>query len=104
MPKPSQSERLQPSLLDRLTDSGVLLQLNSWCLTDPPGTPTHDVAVRLLRAGRYFCLGTDCHNAASMPNRIRGIEVAEALVGTDEAERLTVRAPRMLLENADVRV
>jgi protein-tyrosine phosphatase len=83
--------------LDRLSELGVLFQMNTWCLTDPPASPTYRVAERLLRAGRYFLLGTDLHNAASMPNRIRGLKIAEALVGPDEVRRLTVTNPRMLL-------
>jgi protein-tyrosine phosphatase len=86
-----------PIAVDWFVERGVLLQMNTWCLTDQPGTPTYDIAARLLVEGHYFLLGTDCHNAASMPNRIRGLEIAERLVGREILDRLTVGNPRGLI-------
>jgi protein-tyrosine phosphatase len=81
----------------RIQEMGVLLQMNTWCLTVSPDDPVRRSAERWLRAGRYFCFGTDSHNAASMPARIEGVRVAEQLVGTEAVERLTVHNPRQLL-------
>lgn len=86
-----------PAALDRISDMGVLLQMNTWCLTEPKGTPIYDTAERLLKSGRYFCFGTDLHNSASMPTRIQGISIAEELVGKEEVDRLTIHNPRKLL-------
>ena len=83
--------------IERVQQMGVLLQMNTWCLTDPPERSTRRAAERWLRAGRYFCFGTDSHNAASMPTRIEGVRLAEHLVGTEAVERLTVHNPRQLL-------
>lgn len=83
--------------VDWFTERGILLQMNTWCLTDPPGSPIYELAVRLLREDRYFAFGTDTHNAASMPNRIRGLAIAEQIVGRDRVERLTIENPRLLL-------
>ena len=47
--------------------------------------------------GRYFAFGTDTHNAAGMPNRIRGIAVAERIVGPETVRRLTLETPPLLL-------
>lgn len=86
-----------PAAVDWFAERGVLLQMNTWCLTDPPGSPVYELAARLLREGRYFAFGTDTHNAASMPNRIRGLTIAEQLVGRDAVDRLTVQNPGLLL-------
>jgi protein-tyrosine phosphatase len=86
----------EEAAIEWFVERGVLLQLNTWCLTDPPGHPVYEMARRLLLADRYFLMGTDLHNAASMPNRIRGIGVAEKLVGVDVVRRLTVENPRRL--------
>ena len=82
-----------PVAVDWFSERGVLLQMNTWCLTDQPGTPTYDIAARLLAEGRYFLLGTDLHNAASMANRIRGLEIAQRLVGREAIDRLTIQNP-----------
>jgi protein-tyrosine phosphatase len=87
-----------PPLLDEFTETGVLLQMNTWCLTDPPQSPIFQLARRLLLEGRYFTLGTDLHDAASMPPRIRGLQVARELVGEEALRRLTVDNPATLLE------
>ncbi|HEY2588662.1 MAG TPA: CpsB/CapC family capsule biosynthesis tyrosine phosphatase [Tepidisphaeraceae bacterium] len=83
--------------VDWFTERGILLQMNTWCLTDPPGSPVYELAARLLREDRYFAFGTDTHNAASMPNRIRGIATAEQMAGRERVERLMIHNPRMLL-------
>ena len=76
---------------------GVLFQMNTWCLTEPPESPIYKMAERLLNEDRYFAFGTDTHNAAGMPNRILGIEVARELAGQEAVERLTIINPAMLL-------
>jgi protein-tyrosine phosphatase len=97
---PERVERLQrdPSALDRLIDLGVLLQLNSWCLADPPESPRFTTAVRLLEAGRYFLIGTDLHDPDGMAVRLRGIEVAAEIAGEDALDALMIHNPKMLLE------
>jgi len=84
-------------VLDRLTELGVKLQLNSWCLTEPRGSTKRDMAERLLLDGRYFLIGTDLHRPSGMEIRVNGLGVAERLVGRDEVERLTVTHPRLLI-------
>ena len=89
-----------PAAVDWFVERGVLLQMNTWCLTDPPGSPVYELAARLLREDRYFAFGTDTHNAASMPNRIRGIKVAEQIVGPELVRRMTVGNPGRLLPDS----
>jgi protein-tyrosine phosphatase len=83
--------------LGRLTDLGVKLQLNSWCLTERKGSPKRDMAERLLKDDRYFLIGTDLHRPSGMAIRTAGLALAEHLVGRDEVERLTVTNPRLLM-------
>src|SRR5205085_3212709 len=68
-----------PKSVEWFVQRDVLLQMNTWCLTERPGSPIYELAVRLLREDRYFAFGTDTHNAASMPNRIKGIALAEQI-------------------------
>lgn len=83
-------------MIERLEKMGLLLQCNSWCLMDRPGLPTRDISERLLKEGRYFCLGTDTHNAASLPVRLQGIEQAVEMVGEQAVRKLTVENPAKL--------
>ena len=96
---PERIEALQRDerALDRLTELGVRLQLNSWCLAEPRGDRRRDMAERLLKEGRYFLIGTDLHRPAGMKARLEGLAVAEELVGVREVERLTVGNPRGLM-------
>jgi protein-tyrosine phosphatase len=96
---PERIEALQRDerALDRLTELGVKLQLNSWCLSEPRGDRRREMAERLLKEGRYFLIGTDLHRSTSMAARLKGLEVAEELVGAREVELLTVENPRGLM-------
>jgi protein-tyrosine phosphatase len=89
--------------LDRLTELGVRLQLNSWCMAEPRGDRRRDIAERLLKDGRYFLIGTDLHRPNGMAARIEGLAVAERLVGASEVNRLTVENPALLMEGPAVR-
>jgi protein-tyrosine phosphatase len=96
---PERIEALQREerALDRLSELGVRLQLNSWCLAEPRGDRRREMAERLLKEGRYFLIGTDLHRPAGMAARLKGLAVAEELVGVREVERLTVENPRGLM-------
>jgi protein-tyrosine phosphatase len=83
-------------MIDRVQEMGVLLQMNTWCLTDPPEAPTRRKAERWLRDGRYFLFGTDSHNARSMRTRIEGVAIAEQLVGREAVDQLTRVNPQKL--------
>jgi protein-tyrosine phosphatase len=91
----------EPDKINRLIDLGVLLQLNSWCLVDPPATPTNQIAMKLLRENKYFLIGTDLHKPSGMQIRLRGIEMAEQLAGKDAVDRLSKENPRLLFPTAE---
>jgi protein-tyrosine phosphatase len=83
--------------LTAVEQMGVLLQLNTWCMTDPPAAPTRKKAEQWLKEGRYFCCGTDTHDFAGMRSRIDGLVVLGAMVGQAELDRLTRINPQTLI-------
>jgi protein-tyrosine phosphatase len=87
-------------MIDRVQELGVLLQMNTWCVTSTSSEPIREAAQRWLRDGRYFLMGTDTHNPRDMKSRIEGINVAERLVGRDVVDQLTRLNPLKLLEPA----
>lgn len=86
-----------PDVLDELRDHGVLLQMNLWCLTEPTDSAIYQTAMRLLKTGRYFLFGTDCHNAESLPRSIEGLAIARSIVGDAIVDIMTKSNPRRLL-------
>jgi protein-tyrosine phosphatase len=86
-----------PTVIDELRDAGVLLQMNLWCLTEPADSPVYQTAVRLLKEGKYFMFGTDCHNAESLPRSIEGLDIARSIVGDAIVEIMTKSNPKRLI-------
>jgi len=84
------------AVIDCLTEMGVLLQLNSWTLTEPKDSANYRTAARLLTEDRYFAIGTDLHKSSSMAKRIDGLKVAEQLTSIETVKRLTISNPRKL--------
>lgn len=78
-------------------DRGLLLQGNLQCLGDPPHTHTRQVAEMFLAEGMYFMLGSDTHNVAGLPIRLKGLARAVEAVGEAEVWRLTRDNPRQLM-------
>lgn len=50
------------SKFERLKERGVLFQLNLVALSGAYGRPAKEIAERLIDAGAYELLGSDCHN------------------------------------------
>jgi hypothetical protein len=65
-------------------------------LADPEGTPTRRLAEQYLREGRYFLLGSDLHNLASLPIRLEGLRRAIELAGEKKVWSLTHEHPKRL--------
>jgi protein-tyrosine phosphatase len=86
-----------PMLVEDFVAAGLLLQGNLQCLGDPPATQTREVGERFLLDGRYFMLGSDLHNLASLPLRLNGLQRAIELVGEEEVWKLTRDNPRQLI-------
>src|SRR5688572_24713499 len=96
-PERMRAVQLDPSVLDRFDEMGVLLQGNLQCLGDRPNQATRQLSERFLLDGRYFMLGSDLHNLVSLPIRIAGLHRALELVGNREVDRLTIDNPAKLL-------
>jgi protein-tyrosine phosphatase len=89
----------EPDLADYFADLGLLLQGNLQCLGDPPRAATRQVGERFLAEDRYFLLGMDLHNHASMPIRLAGLSKAIELVGSEKVDELTIHNPQLLLKS-----
>ncbi len=89
----------EPDLAGYFADLGLLLQGNLQCLGDPPRAATRQVAERFLAEDRYFLLGMDLHNHASMPIRLAGLSKAIELVGSEKVDELTIHNPQLLLKS-----
>lgn len=87
----------EPSLADRFAKMGVLLQGNLQCFGDPPTASTRKIAERFLAEGRYFMLGSDLHNLATLPLRMNGLARAIQIIGEKGAFVLTRDNPLKLL-------
>jgi protein-tyrosine phosphatase len=96
-PERMRAVQLDPGLGDYFAELGLLLQGNLQCLGDPPKAATRQVAERYLTEGRYFLLGMDLHNFASMPIRLAGLHRAIDLAGSEAVDELTIRNPWKLL-------
>jgi len=71
--------------------------MRAYGLADPPRSGTSRLAERLLTEGRYLPIGTDTHDSAGLPHRLRGLAAAQTLVGEAELDRLTITNPRTLM-------
>ena len=98
-PERMRAVQLEPDLADYFAELGLLLQGNLQCLGDPPRAGTRQVAEKYLLEDRYFMLGMDLHNHASMPLRLAGLQRAIEVVGTEVVDRLTMHNPNMLLQS-----
>jgi protein-tyrosine phosphatase len=87
----------KPGLADYFKMLGLLLQCNLQCLGDPPHATTRFVAERFLQEDRYFMLGSDLHNLASLPVRMRGLARAIEILGEEKVWVLTRNNPKKLL-------
>ncbi|HZL35016.1 MAG TPA: CpsB/CapC family capsule biosynthesis tyrosine phosphatase [Tepidisphaeraceae bacterium] len=90
-----------PGLAGQFSEMGILLQGNLQCLGDPPDSATRRLAEKYLAEDRYFLLGSDLHNLASLPIRLKGLRRAIEAVGEEKVWQLTSENPRKLLAEAD---
>lgn len=86
----------KPELADYFAGLGILLQCNLQCLGDPPHAGTRQIAERYLSEDRYFMFGSDLHNLASLPLRLKGLQRAIEILGEEKVWRLTRDNPRQL--------
>lgn len=96
-PERMRAVQLAPELADEFAAAGLLLQGNLQCLADPASSETRRTGERFLKEGRYFLLGTDTHNTAGLPVRLKGLQHAIDMVGEAEVWRLTRDNPKQLM-------
>ena len=96
-PERMRAVQVQPELADYFRELGVLLQGNLQCFSDGETEPTRITVERYLREDRYFLLGSDLHNLASIPIRLEGLARAIKLAGQEAVDKLTIENPRQLL-------
>lgn len=86
-----------PGLADYFAKLGLLLQGNVQCFSDPAHTDTNRIALRFLAEDRYFMLGSDLHNPATLPCRLAGLERVRREVGESKLDELTITHPSRLI-------
>lgn len=89
------------ALVDRLVDAGHLVQVNLGSLAGAYNRQQQKAAEKLLKKGLVAVLAGDCHRDADVDdNIIKGKKAALKLISAAQLERLTVTAPRALLDDA----
>ena len=88
-------------LVDRLVDAGHLVQVNLGSLAGAYNSRQQKAAEKLLKRGVVAVLAGDCHREKDVgDNIIKGRAAALKLVSPSALERLTVTAPRAILDDA----
>jgi protein-tyrosine phosphatase len=91
----------QYSLVEKLFDRGVWMQITAGSLTGMFGRQPKYWAERMLDEGRVHILATDAHETKRrIPQLSRGRDAAAERVGIDEAEHMVVTRPEGILANA----
>jgi len=85
-----------PAVVDTIANMGVLLQGNLGCFSDPPHAHNRRAAELLLAQDRYFCVGSDLHNLASLPSRLDGLNRVKEVVGEEKFTQLTWENPKKM--------
>lgn len=88
-------------LVDRLVDAGHLVQVNLGSLAGAYNSRQQKAAEKLLKRGVVAVLAGDCHREKDVAdNIVAGRAAAKKLVSAAVLERLTVSAPRAILDDA----
>lgn len=91
-----------PDKLERLSEQGVLLQINGRALLTRRG-PVGRLAERLVRDGVAHVIASDGHRAASwrpLTDLPAALEPLTELVGSERAQWMTAGVPAAILEGA----
>jgi protein-tyrosine phosphatase len=87
-------------LVDRLVDAGHLVQVNLGSLAGAYNARQQKAAEKLLKRGVVAVLAGDCHREKDVAdNIVAGRAAARKLISADVLERLTVDAPRAILDD-----
>jgi protein-tyrosine phosphatase len=85
----------------RLTDAGLVLQVNLGSLAGAYNKAQQKNAERVLKAGLAGVLAGDCHREQDVAdNIVAGTKAAHKLVGAEVVKKLTHDAPKAILDDA----
>ncbi len=88
-------------LVDRLVDAGHLVQVNLGSLAGAYNARQQKAAEKLLKRGVVAVLAGDCHREKDVAdNIVKGRQAALKHVSASTLERLTITAPRAILDDA----
>ena len=88
--------------VQRLLDSGVLIQVNLGSLSGGYSRAHKKAAERLVSEGYASVASSDCHRAQDVKKYVKkGLRALEKLVGAEEAVRLTQINPRAILDDEE---
>lgn len=89
------------TVVEKLAQSGVWMQITSGSLTGRFGSRPKYWAERMLSEGLVSILATDAHNVKSRPPLLaESYHLACTRVGSEEAGHLVVTRPALILENS----
>lgn len=92
----------QYSVIERLAHSGVLMQITGNSLLGRFGGAARHWALRMLDERLVHLVATDAHDTARRPPRLgEAREMVAARLGEQEAEKMTLTRPKLILENAN---
>jgi len=89
-------------VIKRLAHSGVLMQITGNSLLGRFGRAARHWALRMLDERLVHLVATDAHDAARRPPRLREAwELIATRFDEQEAEKMTLMRPKLILENAN---
>jgi protein-tyrosine phosphatase len=102
-PERNMAIQQSPDILNDLILAGSLTQITAGSLTGAFGGRVRDCSLRLLRSGTAHLVSTDAHNTGRRsPVLSEARRVVEKEAGKEEADRIFLERPAMILEGAHV--
>lgn len=84
-------------LLDDLQSRGVLLQGNLNSISGGEGPQARQIALELLKDGRYHLIASDMHRPNKLAGRFAGLQMLEEQIGSEQVREYLELRPRRLL-------
>lgn len=84
-----------PSIIDRLIEQGILMQIDATSLTGKPDRPTTRLARQLIVTGRAHFVATDAHDLSARPFKLQAAyEIVREITDDETVRRLFIDHPR----------
>ena len=92
-----------PTQLEEWIDHGILTQLNGTSLMGVMGERVREFAERLLLQDMVYMIGSDAHSKRTRNSNLLGTaEKIKQLIGNENAHRLLVTNPQIILNNGEI--